>query len=249
MANIRWRNKDIDELQREIERYNRKVKRLAKEGRGSELFEPSLPFEEVKTNITTRAQYKDYLEHLRNLTKRTSTRQYKPAAEKGISLTEGEKAEMNRLIKVINKDRRQMKREYEERTQSKLKDLPKNDINRIQMQPKPDIDKKLSQLNYEKGLNKLNFKAFTESVKKQSDTEYLNQRYEMYKTNYLETVPKTLGYMYGGDVIQRIEPIPAKDFYFAAITNPELSIDFLYDPLTAFEKAEAILNKLDFLGW
>lgn len=248
MPNIRWRTKDVEQLQKEVERYNRKIKRLEKKGITSDIFE-GVKLKDLKTDITTRSQYNDTLARLRNLTKRGSEKQYAPAAEKGISLTEGERAELNRQIKIINRDRRKMKKEYEMRSQSKIKDLPKNDINRIQMSPKPDVDTQLSRLKYEKGLNKLNFKEFKESIKKQADTEYLNQRYEQYKENYTATIPKTIGYLYGSDIITRLQDVDPKEFYYASIMNEEFTIDFLYDPLTQAEKAEAILNKMDYLGW
>lgn len=250
MANIRWRTKDIEELRKEIDRYNKKIKRLQKQGRSSDIFEPSLPFKDVKAGITTRAEYNDYLSHLRNLTKRTSTYKYKPATEKGVSLTQGEAAEINRRVKVINKDRRQMKREYEERTQSKIKDLPKHDITRIALSPKSNLEGYLNHVDKLKGSKTENIKKYIESVKKQSEKEYREERYDNYKKKYIESAGRILGWNNAIDIENRLEKVDSKEFYYASLTYDEFALSFLYnDPLTAAEKVEAILSRCDYLGW
>lgn len=249
MVNIRWRNKDIDELKREVERYNKKLLRLKKQGRAGEIFEPSLPFKDVKSQITTRSQYNEYLEHLRNLTDKSSTKAYKPATQKGIPLTQGEAAELNRMVKVINKDRRQMKREYETRTQSKIKDLPKHDITRIALSPKSNLENYLNHVDKLKGSPTSNIKKYIESVKKQSDTKYRESRYERYKETFIESAGRILGWGNAIEIGNRLSEVDPEEFYYASLIYDEFDLGFLYDPLTSTEKAEAILSRCDYLGW
>ena len=248
MANIRWREKDIEELRKEIERYNRKLKRLEKKGVESDIFQPSLPFKEVKTNITTRAQYKDYLSHLRNLTEKGSEKKYAPAAEKGIAISKGEVAELDRLVKIINSDRRKRAKEYEKRTGNKVKNLPKQDIQRMSLKPKKTATQQIDSLHYGSSMNRMNFQKFKESVKTQSDPETINRRYERYKAEYIGHLKFHLKPDDVTKITDRIMSMPAVDFYYLSIENEIFTVEYLYDPATADEKAEQILSALDELG-
>lgn len=245
MANIRWREKDIEELRKEIERYNRKLKRLEKKGVESDIFQPSLPFKEVKTNITTRAQYKDYLSHLRNLTEKGSEKKYEPAAEKGIAISKGEVAELDRLVKIINSDRRKRAKEYEKRTGNKVKNLPKQDIQRMSLKPKKTATQQIASIDYGGSMNRMNFKKFVESVQSQSDAEKIENRYAQYKANYIEHLPRHLAPEDVEEIVSRLDEIPDKDFYYLSINNEVFTVNYLYDPATAEEKAEQIISTLD----
>lgn len=248
MAKIRWRPQDIEEMRKEIERYNRKVRRLAKKGFESDLFNISKPFKEIQKDITTRGEYKDYLAHLRNLTEKGSEYQYTPAKEKGITISKGEVAELDRMVKIINSDRRKRAKEYEKRTGAKVKNLPQQDIQRLTLKPKQSATKKIATMDYG-GLNKMNFEKFTESVQTQSDKDYIDNRYQINKQRYVEQMPNRLG-IYTYDIMDRIDKIPDKDFYYLQIEYPELSYEFMYnDPLTPSEKAEYIESILDELGY
>ena len=248
MANIRWRTKDIEELRNELDRYNRKVARLARKGQSSEYFEKMPSFKDVQPGITTRAEYKDLLSKLRNYTAKGSERQYAPAAQMGISLTEAEKNELDRRIKEINKDRQQMKKDYEANQQRSTKDLPQHDVNKFQFNPKRTVDEQLNKAK-ENGWSPQAFERFKETVNKQSDPDYLNNRFEQYKASYIKTAIEKLGSQYGGQIAARVEQIPAKDFYFLALSNYELSIDYLYDPIPIIDKVETILSILGSVGW
>lgn len=245
MPNIRWRSKDIDELRKEIERYNRKLKRLEKKGFETDIFQPSLPFKEVKTQITTRAQYKDYLSHLRNLTERGSEKRYAPAAEKGIAISRGEVNELDRLVKIVNSDRRKRAKEYEKRTGEKVKNLPKQDVQRLALKPKKNATQHIAELNYGGSMNRMNFKKFVESTKKQSDPNRINQMYERYKADYIKMLPYHIPADKAAEIIDRIDKMSAADFYYLSAQNEVLTIEYLYDPVTADEKAEQILSTLD----
>lgn len=245
MANIRWRTKDVEELRKEIERYNRKLKRLEKKGVESDIFQPSLPFKDVKTQITTRAQYKDYLSHLRNLTERGSEKRYAPAAEKGISISKGEVKELDRLVKIVNSDRRKRAKEYENRTGEKVRTLPKQDVQRMTLKPKKNATQQIASIDYGGSMNRMNFKKFVESVKTQSDVKTITERYSRYKANYIEHIPRHIPPDEAAEIIERINQIPDKDFYYLSLENETFTVEYLYDPVTADEKAEQILSTLD----
>lgn len=250
MANIRWRPQDVEELKREIERYNRKLSRLGKTGFESDLFTKSKSFKEMQTEIKTRGQYKDYLSHLRNLTQKGGGETYAPAKAKGINVTKGEVDELDRLTKIVNSDRRKQIKAYENHTGGKIKNLPKQDIIKLGLKPKQTASKKIASLNYSPSLNRANFKKFMESTQTQSDQDYIDSRYQRNMDNYIDNLPKKIPSIYCYEIIDRISAIPPEEFYFIQIEHPELSYDFMYnDPLTGSEKAEFILDTLSSLGY
>lgn len=245
MANIRWRTKDIEQLQKEVERYNRKLRRLKKKGFESDLFDISKPMKELKKTITTRGEYNDYLAHLRNLTEKGSEYRYTPAGEKGLAVSKGEVKELNRLIKIINSDRRKRIKEYEIRTGAKVKNLPEHDIQQYTLQPKRTAEKHISTLNYNGSMNRMNWKKFVEGVITQSDEDYIEQRYNRFLEAYIEHLPRHIRSEKAYDIINRLGNYNAKDFYFLSLEYPELTIEFLYDPIEADEKADLIIDVLD----
>lgn len=249
MANIKWRPQDIDELRKEIERYNRKVKRLAKKGFESDLFPVSKPFKEIQKDITTRGEYKDYLAHLRNLTEKGSEYKYTPASEKGVTISKGEVKELDRMIKIINSDRRKRIKEYQERTGANVKNLPEHDIQQYTLQLKPTVDKQLKKANYGGSMNRMNFQKFIESVQIQSDKDYIEERYDRFLETYIEHLPRHLSEEQTYDIVNRLGNINAKDFYYLSLEYPELTVEFLYDPLTVQEKYEQITSVLDTVGF
>ena len=58
MANIKWREKDIANLKKQINRYNRKRQRIAKKNpEFKEFLPPALNTKIERKNITTRREY------------------------------------------------------------------------------------------------------------------------------------------------------------------------------------------------
>lgn len=245
MGKIRWRPQDVDELKKEVERYNRKLKRLSKQGFESELFQPSKSFKKVQSDIKTRKQYKDYIAHLRNFTERGSEKRFEPASAKGIQISKGEVKELDRLIKIVNSDRRKRIKEYQKRTGASVKNLPEHDIQQYTLQMKPNVEKHLKSLSYNGSMNRMNFQKFIESAQTQSDEAYINERYERFLSNYIEHLPRHIGSENAYDIINRLGNIPAKDFYYLSLEYPELTIEFLYDPIEADEMTELISSVLD----
>ena len=243
MANIRWRTKDIYELESEIDRYNRKVLRERRKGNESDLFDIIPDFADMKEKITTRAQYKDLLQHIRIYTQRGSEKQYAPAAEKGVQLTVAEKNELDRRVAIINKDRNRMRREFAKRGREDDRFKPRHDIRQTQLGKKKTVDEQLQGKTY-----KNNFARYKESVKKQSSPDYMNQRFDQYKESYISKCQELLG-RFGAEIIAKVEKIEAETFYYLSLAHPELSIDFLYDPISIKEKVEMILAKLSELGY
>ena len=251
MADIRWRTKDIEQLREQIERYNRKLKRLKKQGFESDVFDVSKPFSEIQKEITTRGQYNDYLSHLRNLTTKGSEKVYAPATEKGIKLTVGEANELNREIQIINKDRRKRRNEYEKRTEAKVEWLPKKDVRLMELEMKATVDKQLAKYDkYSPSQKEENFKVFKQSFKKQSDTDYIEERFEKNKQHYYDGLSKRMPSNIAYEIAKRVEAIDPEDFYYLQLEFPELSYDFMYnEPMTPYEKYELIDAKLSDLGY
>lgn len=250
MAKIRWRSKDTDELKREIQKYNRKLREMSKKGFESDLFEKSKSLKELQKEITTRGQYKDYLAHLRNLTKRGSQVQYAPAKDKGIEITQAEVDELDRLVKIVNSDRRKRAKAYEAQTGGKVKNLPKQDVVKLGLKPKQTATKKIEALSYSPSANRANFQKFIESTVTQSDRDYIDSRFQRNMSNYFENLPKKIPSIYCYEIIDRTSKIDPEEFYYLQIEYPELSYDFMYnDPLTGSEKADFILSRLSALGY
>lgn len=242
MPPIKWRKQDIDQLRKEVRRYNAKVSRMAKNPKYKDLvLPPKLNAKELLNTIETRAEY--------NKTIRRAQRLFKPDAGKIVTNKEGVKQvkyvrnEVTLKLREINKQRAV---EYEKEKQIPVKagtvgdtgltrgEMEENRL--VELKPKPNrIDKVKTQREWDK---------FVESVEKQIDPDYLRKRKEQFQYHYMGAVTKEM-WLFAGEINALVKDYSPDEFYQLYLEYQDMSIDFIYDETMMAQKAELILSILE----
>ena len=230
---IRWKQEDIDLLNRRIRSYNAKIRRL--QSAGSAEVRAALPakltLKQAKKMIETRGDLKKLHSQIDRFTA--------PGSEKlvtlrksGVTLPEFEKKELEARARRINTQRRRAAKKVAEARAAG--DLPL--MGRIQDQVKTTLKKSPSKVEAK------DFERYRQSIMKQGDIGYPKNSRRQYVENYKSMIEKT----YPGEakkIKALINATPEKEFIDKTINNETISFDFRYnDPLDEDSKKSIIYD-------
>ena len=228
IPNIRWRKKDETALRKEINRFNRELSKAQKQTPElADIIPKKLNFKEVKSGIQTRKDLKNFMSTSALATSKTLTTPY--ANEKGLLLTQYdvEKAKYN--VSVINKRRATERKKYKPSAERGTLGT----IRQTGLAPR--------KLNLNKDIS--NWKKFSESLEREARGKFTEDRANNYKDNYIKAIYQQ---MPEGELrkvlLNMVNDTPASNLYDAFYVNPDLNIDYVYDPIEANRKMVNIIN-------
>lgn len=213
--NIRWRDKDVKELNRVVRNFNRKVERLRKKNPNEAEFLPEkISVKSLRGTIGTRQDFNRELNSLKRFSKRGSEKLI--TTETGLTLTEYEIKEAKIKTRIVNQKRSL------ERKRLKI-DTKRGTMGQASSQ-------NLKPKTFSTNKTAKEWEKFVESLEKEISSNFKDEQLENYKRNYLMGLIENLGGK-GEELAKLLENVDAKKLFELSVSNPLLSIDFIYDPL------------------
>lgn len=227
-SDIKWRNRDEEELTKAIRKFNNKITRLAKQNDDIVPFLPTkINKKELKNSIKTRNDFKKEINSLK--------RYLVKGAEQPITTKKGVYTNKWEIGEIKNMQRSENIRRSIERKKADVSTYKgtMGSIKANNLEPKKiDIDSiPISQ-----------WKNDFKHLKNRTNQSALMLRIEKYKQDYIKNVEEKLA---GGDIkkqqelINLLKSISATTIYYAYYDDPVLQINFTSDPIPA----QQILDK------
>lgn len=228
--NIRWRKSDESRLRKSVQRFNAKRTRIINKYPSMQEYLPDkLSIKDIKADITYRTDFNKRLNSIDRFMKKGAE---KPIlTDKGIKTTRYEAKEIGIKVRAINirkaNERKKANVSTEKGTMGTIK------ANNL-------LPKKYNLEN----IKKTDWDKYKETVEKLSKNSYYADRDEKYKENYIKAF-KTIFGEKGNDTLRRLEEMSTESISRAYYDDPILQLDFIYDPIEADSKLEAIGEHLD----
>lgn len=225
---FKWGYDEITRLEKELKRFNAKISRVNKKHPELNNVQPKkIKKKEFMNRITSSEELDRELDYLSQYSKRNM--EYPIQSQTGNKVTRWERSIIQQKVDLINERREEERKKYNiDRPDKQIGTMKQNEF-----KPKSfNFDKKKGGKEWEK---------FKESIEKElrRDNEESLQRY---KQNYLDSIILNLQET-GNDLWIFLKEVPADVIYRMYWEDDELlKIDFVYDPLEAKVKADAILS-------
>ena len=233
MANIRWREQDIDLLRKEIRNYNRKIDRLMKTGvpEVKAALPPKMSLKTARSQIKTRSEFNATIKSIKRLTARGSEQIIKTRS--GVTAPKFEIKEIEARVRTINARRKQQLSRLGTIEQGNIPMMGR--VREAHLQPKKPVGK----------IHPEDWKEYKRSVMKQSDNSYRQRMNEQYKANYL----KGLEELFDADEIayirKKIDKYSVEEFVEMSLSDDVLYVQFYADPLARETKRALIMDKIN----
>ena len=245
--NIRWRDKDEQELQRVVNNFNSKIRRASKKNQALVDFLPKkVSVKDLKSKITTRSDFNRNLKSLKRFSEKGAEKLVEPKNK--LKPTKIEKEIMEAETPLTNymlKERRIKTRTVNASRAKELKALNvsaklgnMSTIEKANLKPKQLVLSKSQEA----------WNKFDESLEKEIQSNFKEQGYQAYKDNYLKGLKNDVNDI-EDRVFNMVKDLDAKELFDKSVSNPRLQIKFHYDPLddgvvgdTLFEEWSNILG-------
>jgi hypothetical protein len=234
--NIRWKQGDVERLEREIRRFNSKLKRVKKRNPELENILPNpIKKKDFKESITTR---QDLNRELNSLSRFSKSGAEKPITSKtGNTVTVWEKKEVGLKVAQINRERTKERKKVEAmETTSRGKETG---LKRGEMGSERLSSLQPKSYNFDKIRGGKEWEKFKSSVNKQATERYKQEQMNNYKMNYLKAISRVFG-DYGEDLARKIKQLPSEVVVDLFYSEQEATIDFVYDPRDLVQRLEVV---------
>lgn len=217
---IRWKEGELDDLRREIERYNRKIAKLAKKG-----YDPGMGSLPERAKLRTAKAFRSRSEL--NAYKKSMERFLKKGSEEliktkgGVVIPKFERDEINALNARINARRRKTAKTVA--AARAAGDLPL--MGRI----------KDNTAKPRRGLNKVtpwDYKKYKEVAQFEGDVNYIAKRERMYRLNYYKMIDHLYTPKDARKIKRRLSKISDHELVTKTIDMEDISISIASPPAT-----------------
>lgn len=208
---IRYKPGELDELQKQIRRYNAKISRMAK--KGVDLGMGSLPERasmRTAKGVTSRAELRDYQKQMERVLKKGSEQLVKTKG--GVVIPKYERDQINALNARINRQRRVAAEKIAEARAAG--DLPlMGRIKDNEAKPRKSLA----------GVSREDYAAYKNASLRMGDVKYLAERDAAYKLNYKKMVDRLFTEEDAEEIKALLDEIPDYDFRIQTIAHEEIS--------------------------
>jgi uncharacterized protein YktA (UPF0223 family) len=228
-SNIKWRDNDVQKLNRIVKNFNAKIDRLLKKNNDlKDVLPQKIDKKSLAEKIETRQDFNREMNSLQRFSKRGSEKIV--SNKQGVTTTKWQKSEIGRKVAVINAQRTKLRNVA-------LKDGTKKgtmgSVKTNNLNPKP--------FNF-KDMEKRDWNKFVESVEKQIQSTYSQAKAEAYKVAYLNAIDEHLG-EHGAMLKKVLSQVDAKILYTDYYEDYLMQINFTSDDLPAEDIAESALER------
>lgn len=232
--NIKWRKSDRQTVSNTVRQFNAKITRLLKKNPELKDFLPErITVKGLTERIKTRADFNREINSVKRFLRRGAENPI--TTKKGIQTTTWEKREIGYKVAQINRNRR---RQREKANVSTYKGTM-GSIRENNLQPKRYNIDTISPRDWDK---------FIQSVEKQVQSTYNEEKMKRYKENYIKGLYNVFGGK-GQIIADVVRGIPDEDFQQLFFDDPVLQLDFIYDPIEAHLRIDSILEHLEAHGY
>lgn len=212
---IKWRDKDIKELNRVVRNFNAKISRVAKKNPNQAEFLPDkVSVQSLKGRIGTRQDFNREIASLKRFSRRGAEKI--EVTESGLTLTQYEIKEVKNKVRITN-----IKRTVERK---------KLDIDETRGTMGQVSERGLRPKVFSLNKSQKEWEKFVESLEREISSNFKLEQLEKYKENYLNGLIENLGQK-GEELANLLKDVSPEKLFTNSVTNPLLSIDFIYDPL------------------
>ena len=217
---IRWKENELDDLRREIARYNRKISKLQKAG--IDLGMGSLPergrIRDVK-GMSSRSELTAFKKSMERFLKPGSEQLVKTAG--GVTIPKYERAEINALNARINARRRKSYAAAQEARSAG--DLPlMGRIRANEAKPRKSLSK----------VTPAGYKEYKRVAFNEGSVKYPELKKKMYRQNYYKMIDNLFGEKDARKIKNRISRIPLDEFVEQTVKEEEISFSIGSPPAT-----------------
>lgn len=227
--NIKWRDKDVAELQRVVRNFNAKLDRVANKNPDNAPYLPSkLSVKGLKSNIDTRQEFKRITNSIKRFSRKGAEEIV--TSETGLTKTKYEIRENKLKARIVNRARNLEVKQLG----LSIQNGTMGSIENNNLKPKVVHTNKTSK----------EWDKVVESLDRELKSNFKDELAEQYKERYLQAVKN----VFGGDgyeLYNFVDSLDALKMMRLSISNPILSIDYVYEPsdMELEEKADLILNE------
>lgn len=233
---IKWRKSDLEHLEKTIKKFNAKLSRVEKNKPDIAQYQPNkISKKEMIDKIGTRKDFNRELKSLERYLKRGS--EVIKESKTGNKVSKWEYREVALKVAKINRDKTRERKKLEQlevTSQGKKTGLKRGEMGSERMtslEPKKfDFDKIKKGKEWDK---------FVESVEKQVRDSYADDKYDLWKENYIKGIENVFGNN-ASDIISAIRSIDSSIVINKFYSEQEASIDFIYDPLELNAKLDVL---------
>lgn len=212
---IRWREQDIKQITNLVRQFNAKITRTEKKFPEIESYLPErINKQMLMGKIETRQDYNRVVNSYKRFMRKGAET---PIMNKqGLQVTLWEKKEMQIATATINRKRSMQRKKADVSTEKGTM----GSIEKMNLLPK--------KFNFE-GMGYEAFQKFKETVEKQIMSNYYKEKEELYKANYIKALENIFGK--GNKLIPIVNKISSKRLVQLFYEDPNMQIDFIYDPI------------------
>lgn len=235
--NIRWRDSDIEELNRVVKNFNNKVRYWEK--KGQDTLPETQSVRDIRETIQTRQDYNRVLNSLKRFSKRGAEEVV--ANKHGVETTNWHLKEYSIARSTRNRMTNQRKKELDNLEIDIAgfdKPLTRAELGRTdanEMRPLSD--------RFKTARNKKEFEQAFNTALNQARGNYLFIRDSQFKENWLNSAKV---YLQGSDgyneLIQFVESMDSTEFYKLTLSRLDTSIEFIYGTQNIQEKTDHLMN-------
>ena len=232
-SKIRWRDSDLQELQRLIKNYNAKLYRIQKNS--PELMEympQKMRKADAIKNIETRADFKRLSGQLQRFTQRGAEKPFE--SSRGLKTTEWAVDEFKRLQRAENARRSRRRKELEE-SEVKRGGQPTG-IKRKEMGSIKENAVKPSRKN-PANMSRDEFNKAAQLFEKRMRSSFNDEQKRRMQENYIRGL---IHEGYSEELAKYLTTIPVETFMKIIDTDETASFDFIYDPIQLKVKEDTL---------
>lgn len=229
--NIKWRDKDVKELQRLVKNFNAKLNRIQrKKPEDVEFLPEKLTVKGLRSEISTRAEFKRQVSTFKRFAKRGAEEVV--TAPAGFKLTKFAIAEAKNQTRIVNI-------------------IKAKKTERLELTPEKGVESQLENLSlrprkFDLGKSRKAFEKMQETLKRQLSAFENEKALQSYRDNYLKSIAELGGRE--AEILEKIKGLSNQELFDLTVKNPKLTIDFHYDDeQTEDTRADQILTEWDFI--
>jgi hypothetical protein len=227
--NIRWTNKDNENLRKSVKNFNAKVERAIKKNPDLINYLPKkLSVKELRNEIQTRADLNRKLNSVKKFAKKDAEKLV--TTETGFKITKYELNEYKNNVRILNITnaikRKDLGLSAEKGTSRQVKEL--------------NIDKRKPKV----GTSLDEFRIISDSIAKKLDSKLKQKQLSDYRKNYIKAIEESG--INSDQIKNMIKNLSDEKLFQLTSSNPKLIIDFYYDTnFSPEELEESILEEFE----
>ena len=234
---IRYRESDLDKLNRTVENFNRKIRRAA--ARGVVGLPEPVRVRDLKEEIVSRSDFNRELNALQRFSRKGAERTVILHQETGVAITKWERDELSRLQAIVETRKRRVREEMGSQPATRLGEplgMTRGEMHSARMNALAE-----SKLNYKAFRSPSEIRARKRTLGTRARSDYFKRADEKYRDNYVKGLETVFGKK-AAPLIAHIRSMDPHDVVRKYYKDQEGTIRFLYEKAQRESHLKAIMQ-------